>query len=74
VNPAKSLDGNLIRLNNQQTQILLHVCAGFGSKQIAFRMKLTEPYVKRERAGIMHLIGCKSPAQLGVWAAKQGLV
>lgn len=70
----KSIDGNLIRLNQQQIQVILHICNGFVNKQIAHRMKLALHQIKDTRLAVMRLTGCKTPAQLGAWAVKQGLV
>lgn len=73
--PVKSLAGERISLNKEQLSILRCMCEhGLQHKQISHELGITPRLISQTVAGLMRLAGCKTHAQLGVWAAKQGLV
>lgn len=73
--PVYNLKGERICLTSQQRSIIQYLCRdGLRLKQIAH--ELGEPFnaLKHMAAALTKLSGCSSQAQLGMWAAKQGLV
>lgn len=67
-----SLSGQPIRLNDEQGEVLGLMCSGMQHKQIAFRLDWKLAKVREVSASTLHLTGCKTPAQLGAWAERQG--
>lgn len=73
--PIRNLKGELIALDSQQLSILRYMCCqGLRHKQIAAEVGMSARYITDRAAEILVLTGCKTHAQLGAWAAKQGLV
>jgi DNA-binding CsgD family transcriptional regulator len=72
--PLRNLDGALIELDEAQLCIIRHMCNGLRHKQTAAEIGISEKYIANQLASALRIIGCKTHAQLGVWAAKQGIL
>lgn len=73
--PIHNLAGQVIALTNQQAAVLRYMCRdGLQHKQIAHELGQSLNSIREISAAIGKLAGCKTPAQLGAWAAKQGIV
>lgn len=73
--PIRNLKGELIALDSQQLSILRCMCEqGLQHKQIAAETGIPVREISLSLSGVARITGCKTHAQLGAWAAKQGLV
>lgn len=73
--PIYNMKGERIDLSSQQRSVLRSMCTrGLHAKQIAAELGQAPRAISHIMQTISTSAGCKSHAQLGVWAAKQGLV
>lgn len=73
--PIHNLAGEVIALSNQQTSVLRSMCRdGLRHKQIAHELGEPERVIREHSAAVLRLSGCKTHAQLGAWAQRQGLL
>ncbi len=73
--PVRNLKGELIELTNQHRSLVNYICRhGYSYKEIARDIGESLDFVKHRMAQVIKLSGCRNQGQLGVWAAKQGLV
>jgi DNA-binding NarL/FixJ family response regulator len=73
--PIYNLAGERIAVSTHQTSVLRHMCTdGLRHKQIAYDLGEPERVIREVSASLLRLSGCKTPAQLGAWAERQGLL
>lgn len=61
-------------LTERETEILKLMCSGLLGAQIAKRLGITFKTVGTHRYNLTKKTRCANSVQLGVWAAKQGIV
>jgi DNA-binding CsgD family transcriptional regulator len=61
-------------LTLREIQVLKLMCTGLLPCQIAKRLGITTKTARQHRYNMTAKTGCSSSVQLGVWAAKQGIV
>jgi two-component system, NarL family, captular synthesis response regulator RcsB len=61
------------KLSRRETEILQMMCAGMTLKEITYRLNLKLGTVSGYKLRLLLKTGCKNAAQLGVWAARNGL-
>ena len=62
------------KLSPRETEVLQLMCAGLKQKEITYRLKISNGTVGSLRTRMTKKTGCKTQAQLGVWAARNGYV
>lgn len=73
--PVTDVRGKLITLSNQQRHVIVRMCRdGATLKRMANDLGESLGVIKHLQASAMRTIGIGKAAQLGVWAAKMGLV
>ncbi len=61
-------------LTAREREVLQLMCSGLVTKRISKRLGIAPKTVSRHRENIGHKTSCTSSVQLGVWAARQGIV
>ena len=61
-------------LSDREVEILVGVCQGLSTQEIADRLFISKRTVDKHRANILEKSGCKNTASLVVYAIKNGLV
>jgi DNA-binding NarL/FixJ family response regulator len=61
-------------LKPRQEVVLKLLCRGFENRHVAATSHMSESNVERVRKQLMTMTNSKNAVQLGVWAAKRGLV
>ncbi len=67
------IDG-LDRLSEREIEILVDICRGYSTQEIADRLFISKRTVDKHRASILEKSGCKNSTSLVVYAIKRGLV
>lgn len=62
------------RLSDREVEILVAICQGFSTQEIADRLFISKRTVDKHRANILEKSGCKNTASLVVYAIRHGLV
>ena len=62
------------RLSEREVEVLLAICQGFSTQEIADRMFISKRTVDKHRANILDKSGCKNTASLVVYAIRNGFV
>lgn len=62
------------RLSEREAEILVGICQGLSTQEIAERFFISKRTVDKHRANILEKSGCKNTASLVVYAIKSGLV
>lgn len=62
------------RLSGREVEILVSICQGFSTQEIADRLYISKRTVDKHRANILEKSGCKNTASLVVYAIRHGLV
>ena len=76
----KALSGAMRRndeadvLSEREVDVLLGICRGLSTQEIADRLFISKRTVDKHRANILEKSGCKNTASLVVYAIKNGLV
>lgn len=61
-------------LSDREVEILVGICQGLSTQEIADRLFISKRTVDKHRANILEKSGCKNTASLVVYAIKNGLV
>ena len=61
-------------LSEREVEILVGICQGLSTQEIADRCFISKRTVDKHRANILEKSGCKNTASLVVYAIRQGLV
>ena len=61
-------------LSDREVEILVGICQGLSTQEIADRLFISKRTVDKHRANILEKSGCKNTARLVVYAIKNGLV
>lgn len=61
-------------LSPQEIAVLVMLCLGHPNKVAARKLDISHRTIEIHRSNIMRKTGCDTAVQLGVWAAKKGLV
>ena len=61
-------------LSDREEEILVGICQGLSTQEIADRLFISKRTVDKHRANILEKSGCKNTASLVVYAIKNGLV
>ena len=61
-------------LSDREVEILVGICQGLSTQEIADRLFISKRTVDKHRANILEKSGCKNTASLVVYAIKSGLV
>lgn len=77
----RSVEGNVMEsiderdmLSEREVEILVGICQGLSTQEIADRHFISKRTVDKHRANILEKSGCKNTASLVVYAIKNGLV
>lgn len=62
------------RLSEREIEILVDICRGYSTQEIADRLFISKRTVDKHRASILEKSGCKNSTSLVVYAIKRGLV
>lgn len=62
------------RLSDREIEILVGICRGDSTQEIADRLYISKRTVDKHRANILEKSGCKNTASLVVYAIRNGLV
>ena len=62
------------RLSSREVEILVAICQGFSTQEIAERLFISKRTVDKHRANILEKSGCKNTASLVVYAIRHRLV
>lgn len=62
------------RLSEREVEILVGICRGLSTQEIADNLFISKRTVDKHRANILEKSGCKNSASLVVYAIKHGLV
>ena len=62
------------RLSEREIEILVGICRGDSTQEIAHRLCISKRTVDKHRANILEKSGCKNTASLVVYAIRNGLV
>ena len=62
------------RLSDREVEILVAICQGFSTQEIADRLFISKRTVDKHRANILEKSGCKNTASLVVYAIRHGIV
>ena len=62
------------RLSEREIEILVGICRGDSTQEIADRLYISKRTVDKHRANILEKSGCKNTASLVVYAIRNGLV
>ena len=62
------------RLSEREIEILVAICRGLSTQEIADELFISKRTVDKHRANILEKSGCKNTASLVVYAIKNGLV
>ena len=62
------------RLSEREVEILVGICQGLSTQEIADKLYISKRTVDKHRANILEKSGSKNTASLGVYAIKHGLV
>ena len=62
------------RLSEREIEILVGICRGESTQEIADRLYISKRTVDKDRANILEKSGCKNTASLVVYAIRHGLV
>ncbi len=62
------------RLSEREAEILVGICQGLSTQEIAERFFISKRTVDKHRANILEKSGCKNTASLVVYAIRNGLV
>ena len=62
------------RLSEREIEILVGICRGESTQEIADRLYISKRTVDKHRANILEKSGCKNTASLVVYAIRHGLV
>lgn len=62
------------RLSKREVEILLAICRGLSTQEIADELFISKRTVDKHRANILEKSGCKNTASLVVYAIKNGIV
>jgi DNA-binding NarL/FixJ family response regulator len=62
------------RLSDRELEILVGICRGQSTQEIADSLYISKRTVDKHRANILEKSGCKNSASLVVYAIKNGLV
>ena len=62
------------RLSEREIEVLLAICQGLSTQEIADKLFISKRTVDKHRANILEKSGCKNTASLVVYAIKNGLV
>ena len=73
VTPTASSDGQ-DALSDREIEILVGICQGLSTQEIADKHFISKRTVDKHRANILEKSGCKNTASLVVYAIKNGLV
>lgn len=73
VTPTASGDGQ-DALSDREVEILVGICQGLSTQEIADKLFISKRTVDKHRANILEKSGCKNTASLVVYAIKSGLV
>ena len=72
-NPMESI-AEEDRLSEREIEILVGICRGESTQEIADRLYISKRTVDKHRANILEKSGCKNTASLVVYAIRHGLV
>lgn len=70
--PTELLDSD--RLSDREIEILVAICQGLSTQEIADMLFISKRTVDKHRANILEKSGCKNTASLVVYAIRHGLV
>lgn len=62
------------RLSEREAEVLVAICQGYSTQEIAERLFISKRTVDKHRANILEKSGCKNTASLVVYAIRNGLV
>ena len=62
------------RLSEREIEILVDICRGYSTQEIADRLFISKRTVDKHRASILEKSGCKNSTSLVVYAIKRGMV
>ena len=62
------------RLSERELEILVCICQGLSTQEIADKLFISKRTVDKHRANILEKSGCKNSASLVVYAIKNGFV
>jgi DNA-binding NarL/FixJ family response regulator len=62
------------RLSEREIEVLLAICQGLSTQEIADKLFISKRTVDRHRANILEKSGCKNTARLVVYAIRNGFV
>ena len=62
------------RLSEREVEILVAICRGLSTQEIADQLFISKRTVDKHRANILEKSGCKNSTSLVVYAIKNGLV
>jgi DNA-binding NarL/FixJ family response regulator len=62
------------RLSEREVEILVAICRGLSTQEIADELYISKRTVDKHRANILEKSGCKNTASLVVYAIKNGIV
>lgn len=62
------------RLSERETEVLVAICQGLSTQEIAERLFISKRTVDKHRANILEKSGCKNTASLVVYAIRNGFV
>lgn len=61
-------------LSERETEVLIFICQGFSTSEIADKLFLSKRTVDAHRSNILEKCGCKNTASLIVYALKKGII
>jgi DNA-binding NarL/FixJ family response regulator len=62
------------RLSDREIEILVAICQGLSTQEIADKLFISKRTVDKHRANILEKSGCKNSASLVVYAIKNGFI
>ncbi len=62
------------QLSDREIEILVGICQGLSTQEIADKLFISKRTVDKHRANILEKSGCKNTASLVVYAIRNGLV